>query len=128
MRMPMALRPALKQRAALCALCALCALSLEGCLDEPKLTYPAPSLDFGAPAAPLTPRLEPDPPAGDPDLDAPDMDPVDQGPPIGPPVLRTLGLSWVGAPQGRASAGEGEARLEGSFEWVSGVLEATSDK
>ena len=128
MRMRLALRPALSERAALCALCALCALPLEGCLEEPKLTYPAPSLDFGAPAAPLAPRLDPDPSPELPDLSVPDMDPVDQGPPLGPPRLRSLGLSWVGAPQERAGANGSEARLEGSFEWVSGALEATSEQ
>ncbi|MBM4290526.1 MAG: hypothetical protein FJ138_03060 [Deltaproteobacteria bacterium] len=105
------------------SLAASLAVSLAGCLPEPALTYPAPALDFGSPAAPLAPRLDAEPPALGEDLAAPDEG-VDMtpDPPAPTPRLTTMGVGWVGAPP--PPRAPGAVRLLGSFEWSSGALPA----
>jgi hypothetical protein len=116
---------ALSARLTLCGACALSlAGALTGCLSEPSLTYPEPPLDFGTPAAPLTPRLEPEPAVEPADMMVmPDMTPDGEVPDVAP-QLRSLGVDWVG--EVTPPLTPGEARVVGSFEWVSGALNVTS--
>ena len=103
-----------------------------GCIPEPQLEYPTPPLDFAQHMNEVIPRVDAEshqPMSADfsrpdmssiPDLDLDDSMPIIEfsefGPPdLGPPVLRTQSLHFVGSPMQRDSSGS--ATVYGYFGW-----------
>ena len=110
----------LRHRVGCVVICiSLASTLLTGCLPEPKLDYPTPSLDFAQEVTEVVIRSDAEPHpnivipsdmdmqlVGDPDMDLDaEVGDLDINPPdLGTPILRTQSLHFIGDPTQRTSS------------------------